>query len=80
MPFEEYYSHLFCISAGIPAVDEGVWESLLAAADALTLISAVNNETSEQLQHTKQLLDTLGIRMYSIREGNVKECLEPLVL
>lgn len=75
----EHYSHVFCISAGIPVLNEETWGALLNAFGELTLMSAVYGERSEKVQETQKLLDTLGIRMFSIGKGNIKECLEPLV-
>lgn len=75
----EHYSHVFCISAGIPVLEEETWEGLLNTFGALTLMSAVYGEHPEKVQETQKLLDTLGIRMFSIGKGNIKECLEPLV-
>ncbi len=76
---EEKHSHICCISAGIPDLEENVWERLLLSADMLTLISAVYGEESEQVQEINKLLDTLGIRVLHIGKGNIRECLEPLV-
>ncbi len=76
---EERYSHICCISAGIPDLEEKVWEGLLLSADTLTLISAVYGEPPEQVQKANKLLDTFGIRVLHIGKGNIRECLKPLV-
>lgn len=76
---EEKHSHICCISAGIPELEEKAWEGLLLYANTLTLISTVYDEPPERVQKANELLDTFGIRVFHIGKGNIRECLEPLV-